>query len=352
MHRYILLVDSRFAGYAKKELRSFFGERCGAIDAIDGMLLAEIDVEPDAMGDEIEGNRFIFVYAAVPLIGTCAAKPGDYGALLSILEENLDRKKSFRIEVLNMKANSGTNAKSIEVKLGTSLEERGFVADLSSPGMGAYVILTGNHAFLGLESGKRRSTLDWFRLSVNKGGKGVSRAEFKLEEAAYFFGIDFRGMKRCIDIGAAPGGWSAALAKTGSSVLAVDQSDLDYDAIRKLGVGVDVVDSFDMKDWKGVLHLKKSAAKAVGEIIGSGIIFDMIMIDMNVEPREAAEAAVALAPVVRDDGTLLMTIKLVDHRVHTHIDTAMDRIRGAYSHAAVRKLPHNRREVTLYAKKG
>jgi 23S rRNA (cytidine2498-2'-O)-methyltransferase len=351
MHRYIILADGRFAGYAKKELRSFFGNRCGAIDSIDGMLLAEIDIQPDALATEIEGSRFIFVYNAVPMAGNCGVKPGDYDGLVGLLEKSLDKGKRFRMEVLNMKARSGTNAKSIEVQLGTALERKGFVADLSSPEVNAYVIITGGQAFLGIDKRGERQAMDWFRLSVNRGGKSISRAEFKLEEAAEFFGIDFDSVRRCIDVGAAPGGWSAALAKRGASVLAVDQSQLDYDAIKRAGVDVNVTESLDRKDWKGILHLKKSVEKSMEELNNCGIVFGLMMIDMNVEPRKAADAAVKLAPLLTKGGSLLMTVKLPDTMVHKHISAAIDGLKGSYGGIAVRKLPHNRQEVTLYAKK-
>ena len=54
-----------------------------------------------------------------------------------------------------------------------------------------------------------------------------SRAYLKLWEALTRLGVWPRPGERCLDLGAAPGGWTWALAKLGASVVAVDKAPLD-----------------------------------------------------------------------------------------------------------------------------
>jgi 23S rRNA (cytidine2498-2'-O)-methyltransferase len=54
-----------------------------------------------------------------------------------------------------------------------------------------------------------------------------SRAYLKLWEACVRFGAWPAAGERCLDLGAAPGGWTWALAQLGASVIAVDKAGLD-----------------------------------------------------------------------------------------------------------------------------
>jgi len=54
-----------------------------------------------------------------------------------------------------------------------------------------------------------------------------SRAYLKLWEACTRLGVWPAPGERCIDLGAAPGGWTWALARLGAEVVAVDKADLD-----------------------------------------------------------------------------------------------------------------------------
>ena len=56
-----------------------------------------------------------------------------------------------------------------------------------------------------------------------------SRAYLKLWEALTVAGRMPRSGERCVDLGAAPGGWTSVLAGLGCQVLAFDKSDLDAD---------------------------------------------------------------------------------------------------------------------------
>src|SRR5262249_40303602 len=56
----------------------------------------------------------------------------------------------------------------------------------------------------------------------------------KLEEALVWLGDEPRAGQRCVDLGAAPGGWSHVALKRGALVTAVDRADLDPRLARRV----------------------------------------------------------------------------------------------------------------------
>jgi 23S rRNA (cytidine2498-2'-O)-methyltransferase len=79
-----------------------------------------------------------------------------------------------------------------------------------------------------------------------------SRAYLKLQEslsmAVYLFGVEFPGKgQRCFDAGACPGGWSWVLAGLGSSVFAVDRSELAPELMANPLVTFQAHDAFTLK---------------------------------------------------------------------------------------------------------
>jgi 23S rRNA (cytidine2498-2'-O)-methyltransferase len=65
------------------------------------------------------------------------------------------------------------------------------------------------------------------RVPVADDWEAPSSAFRKLEEALAWLGTEPRRGQRCVDLGAAPGGWSHVALKRGAEVIAVDKADLD-----------------------------------------------------------------------------------------------------------------------------
>ncbi len=63
-----------------------------------------------------------------------------------------------------------------------------------------------------------------------------SRAYLKLWEACTLLGVWPQAGERCLDLGAAPGGWTWAIAKMGAQVVAVDRAPLEPDIAAMAGV--------------------------------------------------------------------------------------------------------------------
>ncbi len=65
------------------------------------------------------------------------------------------------------------------------------------------------------------------RFEVGDDWGAPSSAFRKLREALAWFGREIRRGERCVDLGAAPGGWSHVALEAGAHVIAVDRADLD-----------------------------------------------------------------------------------------------------------------------------
>ena len=80
-----------------------------------------------------------------------------------------------------------------------------------------------------------------------------SRAYLKLWEALVWFGRWPRASERCIDLGAAPGGWTWVLAALGANVIAVDKAPLDPRVAEMPGVQQRLTSAFavapEPMDW-------------------------------------------------------------------------------------------------------
>ncbi len=74
-----------------------------------------------------------------------------------------------------------------------------------------------------------------------------SRAYRKLWEALSLFGSHPQPSERCVDLGAAPGGWTWALARLGAEVVAVDKAALDPLVAALDGVSVRTESAFGLR---------------------------------------------------------------------------------------------------------
>lgn len=131
-------------------------------------------------------------------------------------------------------------------------------------------------------------------------GGAPSRALAKLTEAVAVLGVRLDGVAAAIDVGAAPGGWTAALADAGvGAVVAVDPADMDAAVLAR----------------RGVVHvraLSDGAADAVRAALPDGALADLLLCDANAAPKQAARALVPLVPLLRPGGVALFTVKCVN----------------------------------------
>ncbi len=167
------------------------------------------------------------------------------------------------------------------------------------------------------------------RTRVRVTGDVPSRAARKLEEALAWLGVEPGPGDVCVDLGAAPGGWTYVLAERRARVIAVDPAKLRPDILAK----------------KGVRHLQESAfTYAPDEPI------DWLFCDMAWRPLEAA-ALLAKWGRKRWARMIVANIKLpmkkkaeILARVRAILETE-----GEWKGLRFKQLYHDRDEITLTA---
>ncbi len=159
-------------------------------------------------------------------------------------------------------------------------------------------------------------------------GDRPSRAARKVEEALDWLGLGPGPGETCVDLGAAPGGWSWALLERRARVIAVDPAELRPDVARH----------------PRMKHFKASAFQFAPEET-----VDWLFCDMAWRPREAAQM---LAKWARRGWarTLVANLKLP-------MKTKADMVRelreilhgGGWKRVRTRQLYHDRDEITVTA---
>ncbi len=166
---------------------------------------------------------------------------------------------------------------------------------------------------------------------MRRGAEAPSRAAMKLDEALEGVGLPPGRGDVCVDLGAAPGGWTARLVARGARVIAVDPARL----------------SPELTGHPKVTHVQQSAfAYAPEEPV------DWLLCDMAWRPLEVAQL---LAKWARRRWALQLcaNIKLpmkdklpIIHRVRHTLES------GGWQPLRVRQLYHDRDEVTVLAGRG
>ncbi len=165
------------------------------------------------------------------------------------------------------------------------------------------------------------------------GERPLNRAEWKIREALRGFGVALGPGARALDVGAAPGGWTAVLATLASRVVAVDPAELDPRVAR----------------LPNVRHIRASADD-IGALACEGG-FDIITCDMNLDPTEAAGIMCRLAPLLKPGAPAIMTVKYVTCQRRRHEAEARLKLSEAYRDIRLKRLPHNALETTAAMKR-
>jgi len=375
-NEYIVFVDHRFSKIVERELASLPNCAIEAYKVRNNRKLNTLFFKVAANSIDLEkvsrASAFIDFIMRVDL--TLQINALDYQKIEEAIAKiiNGSKAKTFKIEVKKIDFSSNETAKEIEVRLGRELEKQGYIANLNNPELIIYCLLLRNAIILGRSvAGSNRIVLDPFRQANKEKEDFVNRAEYKLKEAVESFGIDLSMHKMALDIGAAPGGWSHYLLQHRIKVVAVDNALLDY---KKFGYGkkILVITNEEEKPVLGnianiplrgfgeeveisayeLIHLKAGVAdERIAGLLGKLGKFDMLTIDTNTSPLESASIANRLARFLANNAVLVMTIKLISKEFSKHIFEAVEEISKNYGFVKVKKLPHNRQEVTLFATK-
>ncbi len=346
-YNYALLTDSRFISYAVSELRERLGidGRVKTMALGKGIYLAQLDGEPSALLGRL--GQLTFSYGILPVVETMDKK-ATVEELKAAVVKCVTKDEPFRIELVSLGAKRGESAKDTEVKLGQALEAMGFKVSLKEPRRVVYAIVGEGITVIATArvSEMEDITVDHFRLE-NKNKDVLNRAEVKLKEAFDVFGLNGRKIESCIDVGASPGGWTNFMVKRGAKVVAIDKGILEYDRLATKDWKV-IEDLADNSESKTVLHIKMNISEAERlPLRESG--FDLLAVDVNTEYLESARIANLLAVYLKPGGILIMTLKLPIISDAGKIYTVNDALAANYKVERVKKLHHNRMELTLFA---
>ncbi|HVC58491.1 MAG TPA: SAM-dependent methyltransferase [Candidatus Acidoferrales bacterium] len=355
-HRYIAFADRRFISKAWLEIRLMLLRNGGCkmlpIPECEIALAFETPLEPEKLFPLFESKKLTYVDSIMTIRDWISNYKTDLSDIEASLLNIAEKGKSFKIEARRIDTDVELSAKTIEVQLGRKLETGGFVADLKGAQMRILVALIWNNAIIAADDTKSYNRdIDKFRLFNPIAKESVSRAEFKLLEAMEIFGVNPASIKRCIDLGAAPGGWSAVMMKSGSKVIAIDNAALDYESLSKLGK-VEITDAdVSPPDKWDLLHIKANVMNIDAETLDALGPVDAILVDMNIESDKSAIVIDRFTHLLKPGGVLILTIKLVDERAEFHVENAQSVLTPFFENFRVKKLQHNRMELTMYATK-
>ncbi len=365
--RYILLTDPRFVKESIKEIdpvNSIREKR--RIDKYTWLISSEGELPKD--------KKYVFTYSLMDAIDVDLT---DTASTASEISKHLPKGISFRIFLLDALSNIESN-RDVEIKIGSIIESEDHPVDLENPGCAALLISCGEKSVFGISRNVYEiyAIHTIFRPRNKKAIKYISRAEQKLEEAINYFGIDLSKVKRCIDVGSAPGGWSDMALRNGKVVIGIDKGYMDYLQLRRYGGITIMVDkeekaevislvsaidpninvcTFDeiekIKEDRIPLIQIKTNSSAVALNLLQGLDLEMLMIDSNTHYTESTSIAIAFSKFLRNDGYLILTLKINNRKPLSAIDYATSKLKGTYTGIMIKKLVKNRSELTLFAQR-
>ncbi len=165
--------------------------------------------------------------------------------------------------------------------------------------------------------------------------KKVSKAYYKVYEAVRRFKIPLSKDWTVLDLGAAPGGWTQFFSERVRRVVSVDPAELKVTG-------------------KNIVHIKKKAEESLEEIEQYSP-YDLIACDINDDPRNVSRLLLKISEFLKENGFLLMTIKLVYKSrkgAERLIRETVDILRDCYEIIGVKWLVTNsKNERCLFGKK-
>ena len=184
----------------------------------------------------------------------------------------------------------------------------------------AFGDVSAEHLLSPFRGGKARMSVGW---------DSPSRASRKVEEALNWLGMSPEPGETCVDLGAAPGGWSWVLLDKRCRVIAVDPAELRD----------------DVRNNPKLKHEKISAFAYVPPPEG----IDWLFCDMAWKPVEVARM---LAKWARRNWarTLVSNVKLPMKQKASVVREVREVVHGGgWTHVRTRQLYHDRDEITLTA---
>ena len=333
---FVVTVSSGFEPDAKREIEGLISGAKVRHLFFKGNLLVECLQEEGEVIDELKRAQTLYLGRVFPvdIKAVISSRRESLAALYekALASGKLRKGDSFAVRC-KRRGSHDFSSRDVERELGSLLEKAtGAVVDLKDPKKMVTVQIFQDLAFLGVTDVENVlvKRVRVFR-KYEKGERPFTRAEHKIREAIEAFNLQIQKDYEALDLGAAPGGWTKVLSGLARKVVAVDPADLDP----------------EVTTLPSVVHYR-CRAEEIPEEIGR---FDLITNDMNLSPLESARIMAGLADRLREGGTAIMTVKFVTRNRKKHIGEAIQILKAEYKDFAVKRLPHNRYETTLFMRK-
>ncbi len=317
--------------------------------------LSAIIIETSDKNLQKKAEKSIFTYCAFPISDSRPIKEKNYlqDILSAIKSLKIDKSKKLKLECIDINERHGYSAKDIEVKTGLALEKLKYNINIIDPEILAYVVLLNGKCYSGYVDFTALSKKFVNPMRYYHTKKSINRSELKLREAFDEFNLPQGGV--AIDLGAAPGGWSHFMAQKGYKVVAIDNGDLNYSAIRAEGVKIakvsaeKQVDSEKLFKTNDIIHIKsgfKGAKKAL-KLKNADLLTD----DMNIFCSDTTAAINLYLKFMKKGATIVVTVKCLSKKVPNYIQRARKMLGKTLKIERIKVLPSNRQEFTVLATK-
>lgn len=374
MHEYLLLSDPRFRHNAMDELGVLYKQRIRCDSVLDkyfSVVSSNSEINENLIA-AAGGSTFAYALMDLHTIGIGQGLHGVSDAISGLLTSG----RTFRIFVRNLDHETRT-PREIEILLGEGLDSEVHRADLLDPDDAICVLITKDSYLIGISKRKYQNYCieNIIHPKNTKQHSYINRAEFKLEEAIMYFGIDVGAVNNCIDVGASPGGWTDLMLKYGKKVVSIDNALMEYGNLGKYGRVLIITDNDDVSftpapdqnisvkkfgdsfdpSLYDLVHIMSNVDPGdtgkIESVIKKVGMADALLVDCNVASGEILPIVIHMSDFLNPGGTLIHTMKINRRNVMKYVSQTTNSLLEHYTNIRIKKLVHNRRELTLVATK-
>jgi len=270
--------------------------------------------------------RHIFEVQLVCDIGDTADWQND---VIDLCRGRLDITESFSVQT-RCAADASVSVKGIAESIAQPLCDDGYILDVKKPRQAVSIYISGSTLYAGADDTANN-------LSIFKGGMPhfahteeysfISRAEYKLLDIMECMDIVTDNMKNALDLGAAPGGWTKALAEKGLKVTSVDPLRLDERLLNN----------------ENVRFFRMTAEKYL--TVADNTQFDIIVNDMKLDVAASLRIVADFRKRLKQGGIAVITFKLPHTFAYKHLRGYLEWLDG-FELVGARQLFYNRSEIT------
>ncbi len=293
----------------------------------EGVCLAEVNIKPENLSKIIYQTPIIFIRHLFEVQAEIEFDELFASKIISLAEKKLSKSLTFSIQ----QRSSGQIKRGIVNEISANLVKKGYKLDVKNCQQVISIYFADKIAYVGVG-------LVEYNLSKFKGGEPhyrvddslVCRAECKMLEVFDTFDFKTDKIKLACDLGAAPGGWSLALAERGIKVCSIDPADMDKRVLKN----------------KNIKHFKTTSQEFVKNNKDK---FDLIVNDMKMDAVKSVKITAELKPNLNKNAFVVITFKLPKGFTFDYVENCISYLQKYFKLITARQLFHNRNEITVIA---